>query len=205
MGIKHHLHCALFKNKLSVTCRMFRLQRPGQISYIHTSYPRHRQRPEHKVLTRSDIMSCLDGPDLGLRGLSYWHWHLRVKNDPHFCGHGTVSTPPDLGAHSISWCIAPPHDYATLSGAEEEMFRETDVPVSDGAALPSLSPSVSPRWLVNYHHDVTCRPPLHPPRPKLTGPGSEMRSCICYGGDAPLASFALAEWKSNGLMPKQSW
>ena len=41
-----------------------------------------------------------------------------------------MSAPPDLGAHSISWCIAPARDYAALSGAEEEMFRETDVPVS---------------------------------------------------------------------------
>lgn len=52
-----------------------------------------------------------------------------ITNDPHFCGHGAVSAPPDLGAHSISWCIAPAHDYAALSGAEEEMFRETDVAV----------------------------------------------------------------------------
>lgn len=40
-----------------------------------------------------------------------------------------MSAPPDLGAHSISWCIAPARDYAALSGAEEEMFRETDVAV----------------------------------------------------------------------------
>lgn len=40
-----------------------------------------------------------------------------------------MSAPPDLCAHSISWCIAPARDYAALSGAEEEMFRETDVAV----------------------------------------------------------------------------
>ena len=91
--------------------------------------------------------------DLDLWGLFYWHWHLWVKNDPHFCGHGTVSAPPDLGAHSISWCITPARDYAALSGAKEEMFRETDVPVSD-VRLSPLLPSVSPHWLVNYHSSV---------------------------------------------------
>lgn len=97
-------------------------------------------------------MSCLD-----LRGLFYWHWHLWVKNDPNFCGHGAVSAPPDLGAHSISWCIAPAHDYAVLSGAEEEMFRETDVPVS-AVRLSLLLPSMSPHWLVNYHSNVKSGP-----------------------------------------------
>lgn len=95
--------------------------------------------------------------DLHLQGLFFWHRHLWVKNDPHFCGHGTVSAPPDLGAHSISWCIAPARDYAVLSGAEEEMFRETDVPVS-AARLSLLLPSMSPRWLVNYHSDVRSGP-----------------------------------------------
>lgn len=33
----------------------------------------------------------------------------------------------------------------------------------------------------------------------------QMRSCICYRGDALLASFALAESKSNCLMSRQSW
>lgn len=96
-------------------------------------------------------------PDLDLRGLFHWHWHLWVKNDPHFCGHGTVSAPPDLGAHSISWCIALARDYAVLSGAEEEMFRETDVPVR-AVRLSLLSPSMSPHWLVNYHSNVKSGP-----------------------------------------------
>lgn len=116
------------------------------------------------------------------RGASpYWHWHLRVKNDPNFCGHGALSAPPDLGAHSISWCIAPAHDYAVLSGAEEEMFRETDVPVS-AARLSLLSPSMSPSWLVNYHSDVRSgAPPLSPAH----WPWQQMRSCICYRGAPP--------------------
>lgn len=50
----------------------------------------------------------------------------------------------DLGAHSISWCIASARDYAALSGAEEEMFRETDVPVS-AVWLSLLLPSMSLR------------------------------------------------------------
>lgn len=90
----------------------------------------------HEAVSWS-CLCCLS--DLDLQGLFSWHWHLWVKNDPHFCGHGTVSAPPDLGAHSISWCIAPARDYAALSGAEEEMFRETDVPCQRCAALPSFA------------------------------------------------------------------
>lgn len=44
-------------------------------------------------------------------------------------------------------------------------------------------------------------PPLFPAH----WPWQQMRSRICYRGNALLASFALAEWKSNGLMLRRSW
>ncbi len=155
-----------------------------------------------KSLTQSGIMKLpVRLYDLGLQGLFYWHWRLWVKNDPHFCGHGTVSAPPDLGAHSISWCIAPARDYAALSGAEEEMFRETDVPVS-AVRLSLLLPRAC--HLTDWWITIPvwrAAPPLSPAH----WPWQQMRSCICYRGDALLASFASAEWKSNGLMLRQSW
>ncbi len=80
-----------------------------------------------------------------------------------------MSAPPDLGAHSISWCIAPARDYAALSGAEEEMFRETDVPVSAGAALPSFAEHVTS--LIG-ELPFRCEERPHP-CPLLTGPGSK--------------------------------
>lgn len=104
-----------------------------------------------------------------------------------------MSAPPDPGAHSISWCIAPPRDYAALSGAEEEMFRETDVPVRDGAALPSL-PDAPPPPTPPLPERVTpligelplaCdeRAPPAPQPSKLVGPHwQRQRGAACVRG-----------------------
>lgn len=81
-----------------------------------------------------------------------------------------MSAPPDLGAHSISWCIALARDYAVLSGAEEEMFRETDVPVSATPLSLLFSPSVSPPLIGELPFRCEERPR---PCPQLTGPGSK--------------------------------
>lgn len=86
-----------------------------------------------------------------------------------------MSAPPDLGAHSISWCIAPARDYAALSGAEEEMFCETDVavrPVQLSLLFAERVTSLiggSPFWCDER------------PRPwtQLGWPQRRMGSCIC--------------------------
>lgn len=139
--------------------------------------------------------------DLDLQGLFYWHWHLWVKNDPHFCGHGTVSAPPDLGAHSISWCIAPARDYAVLSGAEGGNVSWNWCPLSALCGSPFFCRAchLTDWWITIPMWRAA--PPLSPAH----WPWQQMRSCICYRGNALLASFALAEWKSNGLMLRQSW
>lgn len=80
-----------------------------------------------------------------------------------------MSAPPDLGAHSISWCIAPARDYAVLSGAEGEMFRETDVPCQRCAALPSFAEHVT-SLIGELPFQCEERPR---PCPQLTGPGSK--------------------------------
>lgn len=48
-------------------------------------------------------------------------------------------------------------DYAMLSGAEEEMFCDTDVPVS-AVWLSLLLSSTSTHWLVNYYSHVKSSP-----------------------------------------------
>lgn len=82
-----------------------------------------------------------------------------------------MSAPPDLGAHSISWCIAPARDYATtLSGAEEEMFRETDVPVR----LARLSLLFAKRVTALIGELPFRRDERPRPWPLLTGPSWEL-------------------------------
>lgn len=98
-----------------------------------------------------------------------------------------MSAPPDLGAHSISWCIAPAPDYAAaLSGAEEEMFRETDVPVR----LARLSLLFAKR-VTSLIGELPFRRDERPrPWPLLTGP---RLGAACVAG--PTLSFASTEWK----------
>ena len=69
------------------------------------------------------------------------------------------------------------------------------------AALPSF-----PEHVTSLIGELPFRcderaPPLSP----AYWPWQKMTSCICYRGDALLASFALAEWKSNGSASRQSW
>lgn len=103
-----------------------------------------------------------------------------------------MSAPPDLGAHSISWCIAPARDYAALSGAEEEMFRETDV-----AVRPT-------RLSLLFAERVTSLIGGSPfrcderPRPWLLLKGHGGKWEAAYVEEATF-SFALAEWTSNSF------
>lgn len=103
-----------------------------------------------------------------------------------------MSAPPDLGAHSISWCIAPARDYAALSGAEEEMFRETDVPVRP-ARLSLLFAERVTSLIGELPFGCDERPR---PWPLLTGPSGKWGAAYVAGATL---SFALAEWKSNGF------
>lgn len=95
-----------------------------------------------------------------------------------------MSAPPDLGAHSISWCIAPAHDYAALSGAKEEMFRETDVAVRP-VRLSLLFVERAPSLIGASPSRCDTRP-----HPLLTGRGGKWGAAYVEG--APL-SFALAQ------------
>lgn len=96
--------------------------------------------------------------DLDLQGLFFfWHWNLWVKNDLHFRGHTTEFTPTDWAPIPFHGASPPARDYAALSGAKEEMFCETDVPVTS-VRLPLLLLSMLPHWLVNYHRSVKSGP-----------------------------------------------
>lgn len=103
-----------------------------------------------------------------------------------------MSAPPDLGAHSISWCIAPACDYVALSGAEEEMFRETDVAVRP-ARLSLLFAQRVTSLIGGSPFRCDERPR---PWPLLTGRGGKWGDAYVEGATL---SFALPEWTSNSF------
>lgn len=146
-----------------------------------------------------------DCPTWALRGLfSHWHSPLLVKNDPHFCGHGAVSAPPDLGAHSISWCIASARDYARLSGAEEENVSRNWCPCQRGAPLPSSAEHVtSADWWITIPM-WGAAPPLVPQLAALP-PAANEELHMLQGETLSGPHLRRLNGYQTVLMLRQSW